>query len=120
MQSIKKETPVVLPETKSYDGKVITDSLGRKLTLRKPSMMDKYYLRRALGTDSSNMGCMAMMTPILYVAKIDDAVLPTPHTFQECSVNLTRLGDEGCNAAAETIFESMEENEKEEIESIKK
>lgn len=102
-----------------YDGKEVADSLGRKITFRKPTIMDKYYLNRALGADSDIGTCLGMMAPLLYVGKIDGVIFVTPKTYQECTVGLNRLGEEGVQAVYANVFESIA-TEKEEIASIKK
>jgi len=94
----------------AFDGKEIKDRMGRVLRLRKPNILDHYYLRRALGADADNTGCMSMMMHILYVAGIDGQVLETPHTHSECLAALKRLGEEGIFALSNFV-ESLSQEE---------
>jgi hypothetical protein len=105
--------------TSIFDGKEIKDRLGRVLRLRKPSILDHYYLRRALGEDADNAGCMSMMMNIIYVAGIDGQVLETPHTHSECLASLKRLGEEGIFALAK-FADSVMPSPAEEVDKIKK
>jgi len=103
----------------SFDGKEIKDELGRTIILRKPNVMDQYYLNKSLGEDAKNPTCYSMMLPIIYVAKIDNQVIERPLSYQECLASLQRLGNEGITAIAEAINESLTP-QKEQIENIKK
>lgn len=102
-----------------FDGKEIKDRLGRTLRLRKPDVLDHYYLRRALGEDADNASCMAMMMNVIYVAGIDGQVLETPKTHSECMAALKRLGEEGIFALSNYV-ESTVPKDGGEIEKVKK
>lgn len=102
-----------------FDGKEIKDKLGRVLRLRKPNIIDRYNLTKALGTDADNPSCMSMMIPIIHVAGIDGQVVETPRSYSECIAALKRLGDEGI-AALGNYIESAMSTEDEDTEKVKK
>lgn len=103
----------------NFDGKEIKDSAGRSLVLRKPNILDNYYLRKSMGEDSNNQSLLNMMIWVIYVAKIDGQILESPKTYQECLVALKRLGEEGIAAVIKEMDESAV-SEKEAIDNIKK
>lgn len=104
-----------------YDGKEITDSLGRKIILKKPDILDKYDLMSALGSDSQVGYCLSQANLVLYAALLDGQVLESPKTKSEFRFRLKTLGDEGLSAILDFIV-SVEENisEKDVNDSIKK
>ena len=102
----------------TLDGKVVKDKLGRSIVLRKPNTIDKYYLVKALGEDSKNPMCVAMMFPLLYVAKLDGEVFPPITGYRECIAGLKRLEEEGVSAINVAIEEDS--TVESEIENIKK
>ena len=102
----------------TLDGKVIKDKLGRSILLRKPNTIDKYHLVKALGEDAKNPMCVGMMFPLIYVAKLDGEVFPTPMAYGECIAGLKRLEEEGVAAVNAAIEE--ESSTDAEIENIKK
>jgi len=100
----------------SYDGKVVKDSLGRSITLRKPNIMDRYYLNKAMKQDAEIPACVNMMFAILFVAKIDDRVFESPRSYEECMELLQYLKDEGLLVVHENIASEIAE----EPENVKK
>jgi hypothetical protein len=109
-----------MSHNKGIDGKEIIDDLGRKLVLRKPNILDRYQLLKAMGQDANNSSLTMMMLPALYVAAIDDAPFPTPRTFVECEAGLKKLEEEGIRAIVAEINEYEESREKELKNNIKK
>lgn len=105
----------------AYEGKEITDALGRVIRLRKPSMLDIYDLMKALGDDAKNPSCVGMAYNILYVGLLDGSVFEAPKTYGEVRAALQRLDEHGLTAVAEGLaqFESAK-TEKEAIDSAKK
>lgn len=104
-----------------YENRVVTDSLGRKIALKKPKRTDKYYLCSALGSeDSKNQACLSMMVPLLFVKSIDGVILTRPVNYIECIAALERLGDEGADAIDEVLREEFKMDQEEAIDSIKK
>lgn len=103
----------------SYDGKEITDKLGRKIVLRKPTIMDRYQLIKAIGKDSDIDSLQHMMMSTIFVAKIDGALFKTPKTLFEAEFALNKLEMEGVSAVLMALAEH-ELTEEDRVESVKK
>jgi len=104
-----------------FDGKEITDSLGRKLRLKKPDILDLYDLMSAIGEDSKSAFCQGMAMNVLYVATIDNKVVQAPKSYREFRGCLKMIGEEGLTALMQFISENSEGNsEKEQIDKAKK
>ena len=116
---MKENKPSEIVVRSAIDGREITDSSGRKIVLRKPNALDKYYLAKAMGDDAKNEICLRMMFPLIYIAKIDGLVFETPKTYGECLAGLKRLEEEG-SVAVSTALEEEFLSEEDEKESIKK
>ncbi|HNC11735.1 MAG TPA: hypothetical protein PLF59_08180 [Cyclobacteriaceae bacterium] len=115
----------VLKSSCAYDGKTITDSLGRQITLRKPGILDRFNLMKHLGETAKIDQCVEMMTATLYVAKVDSKVLGKPQNYVDCLDNLQTLGDEGSLAVIIEVSKHVkaqdaDEKAKEGIENVKK
>lgn len=105
-------TPVSLKLKASYDNKTFLDALGRNITLREPTWRDQYILFSAMGDDSSNPGCVSAAMPMLYISKIDEAVMTLPTNKNELMANLTLMGKEGVEVVAKNVVsESTERGE---------
>jgi hypothetical protein len=104
-----------------YDGKEITDSSGRVIRLRKPSILDTLDLIGALGDFSNNPSYLAMCFTTLYVGLLDGQVFETPKTYKEVRAALQRLDEHGMSAVNEAIADlQSSNNEKEAIDNVKK
>lgn len=105
----------------AFDGKEITDSLGRKLRLKKPDILDLYDLMSAIGEDSKSAFCQGMAMNVLYVATIDNQVIEAPKSYREFRATLKRIGEEGLTALMQFMSENSDSNsEKEQTEKVKK
>lgn len=84
----------------SGDGsEVITDSKGRKLTLKEPDFILESRITRVCGEASTNVGYMyAYVFPAIWVTAIDDSRIPFPTTFLELEGLMARVGREGTEA----------------------
>lgn len=109
-----------LSEKPSFDGKEVKDKLGRSIILRKPDIMDRFFLLRAMGADASNSSLVGMMMPTIYVAAIDGAPFPTPRTALECEAALKRMNDEGWESVTKEINRYFSEIENEALDTVKK
>lgn len=119
MSEVKKPSEKVV-ESK-LDGKEVQDASGRKLRLRKPDILDMYDLFSAIGAeDSKNPGCLMLATKVLYVATIDNSVVPSPKSYAEFRATLKRIGDAGILAVSQAIEEEESLTEKEAIANAKK
>jgi len=107
--------------TSVFDGKEIVDSLGRKLTLKKPDILDLYDLMSAIADDSKSQFCQGMAMNTLYIALIDGQPIEPPKSYREFRAVLKRIGEEGLSAIMKFMEELANENpEKEQIEKVKK
>lgn len=76
----------------------VTDSNGRKVTLKKPGVLAQYRLIEALGDAAKNETYVAMCIPLLYVSAIDgDYVTPLSSKILVETL-IQRLSDEGVMA----------------------
>lgn len=102
------------------DGKLIKDSKGREIVLRKPSLLDQYDFLKALGEDANNTTLTNIMYPLMFIAKIDGQVFETPRFYSECRASLQRVGEEGVLAITEAVTNMSVISEKEAKSEIKK
>lgn len=84
----------------SGDGSVVvTDSKGRKLTIKEPDFIMESRVARLCGESSTNVGYMyAYVFPSIWVVKIDDDPVPFPVTFLQLEGLMTRVGRDGSAA----------------------
>lgn len=79
---------------------VVTDSLGRKLTVKKLNLMEEMNLMVAAGSDrSSNARWMQYATIVSCVRKIGDEHMQPPMTLRILQGNIQAVGSEGFAAA---------------------
>lgn len=119
-QAVQKPSEKVVQT--SLDGKEVVDSLGRKLVLRKPDVLDMYDIFSAIGAeDSKNPACMMIATKVLHIATIDGQVCSSPKSQKEFRAALRRIGESGI-MAVDKALEEIEEvlTRQETIEKAKK
>lgn len=104
----------------SIDGKLITDSLGRTILLRKPKLLDRFDLMGAMGKKSDVDGCAGIATAIIHVAKINDLVIECPKNEPDLRWAIDKLANEGLDAVIKAINESSDLNEEEALDKVKK
>ncbi len=74
----------------------ITDSKGRKLTLRDPDMLLESRFVRAMGESASNMAWMTSYAfPAATIVQIDDMPMIFPMTEREVDAAIQTIGREG-------------------------
>lgn len=79
----------------------VTDSLGRKLTVKRPRALDKMRLFRVLGPDlSMNPAYVGMAMLACSVTEIDGDPVPFPQKQGFVEALVDRIGDEGIEAVA--------------------
>jgi hypothetical protein len=105
----------------AFDGKEITDSLDRRIKLKKPDILDRFDLMSALGADANNQACINYALPLLHVLTIDGVLVERCLNKNDFRANLKLLKDEGLEALMNYIGSLDEDlSEKEEIEQAKK
>jgi hypothetical protein len=82
----------------------VTDTLGRRLTLRRMTSLDKLRLFKAAGpTLAQNQPWLGMALLACSVAEIDNVPVPYPTNEQQIESMVARLGDLGIAAIAEAL-----------------
>ena len=75
---------------------VITDALGRKITLRKLNVLDQVKLLRAVGPDQArNQPYVEIVTMAASVSDIDGVPLVIPTNERQIDAAIGRIKDEG-------------------------
>lgn len=119
MQDIKKPSEKLM--SSHLNGAKVKDELGRILTLKKPDILDQYYLARAMGKDSENSQCYAMGINTLFVQEIDGIVVPRALSENQFLANLSMVKQEGIAAVAEYVLSNSDiKTEAEAVSQIKK
>jgi hypothetical protein len=99
----------------------VTDSLGRTLVLKKPSVLAQFDLIEALGDLAKNDVYRVMCIPAIYVVSIDGAIAPPPSNKTQMRALISRLGEEGFAAVNKGIRERFpQEEDSEDDEAVKK
>lgn len=76
----------------------VVDSRARRITLKKPGVLQQFKLVEALGEVAENRVYMRMALPLLYVTDIDGEGVVTLMRKSEVEALIQRLGDEGLEA----------------------
>ena len=85
----------------------VTDSSGRVLTLKEPSVLAPYDLVEMLGAQASeNHIYMSMVFPLLYLSAIDGEQVLQPTKKSEIKALIQRLGHDG----VKTLRKGVEDN----------
>jgi hypothetical protein len=101
------EGPEVAPATPSAQlvrqalkEELVTDAKGRKILMRKPSVLAQFRIVEAVGPQvAANQTYMQMINPLIYVGAIDGVPVALPTSLLETEALIARLDDEGLNAA---------------------
>lgn len=85
------------------------DSRGRKIVLRKPSILAQYRLVDLVGGDTAkNEVYMGMILPIIWVAQIEGDSITLPRTRLELDALIERIDEDGLTAIARRLTEMAE------------
>jgi hypothetical protein len=93
------------------DDEVIVDSLGRKLVIKEPEILQESRLARVLGGDTSiNAGyMMGYVVPACMVTSIDGQPLVFPMSQGEVDIAITRLGRAGLGAVMSHLIQQAKD-----------
>ena len=81
------------------DAQSVVDATGRRIVLRKPSILQQFNVLLAVGPDASaNQAYMTVVTPILWVREIDGEKIPFPATKLQLDGIIQRLDEPGVAA----------------------
>ncbi len=92
----------------------ITDSAGRRITLKKPPFTAQFDLVALLGDKARNSMYHTMVLPLTYVVAIDGEAVPFPQTERELRALIQRIDEHGYSALADGISKHFGEQENEE------
>lgn len=116
---MSEELPSKQITRNSLNGKIVHDELGRKLVLKKPSLIEQYDLMSAIGKDADTQSCLFMALNTLCVQSIDDVLLVAPKSQPEFRAALIRLGEEGLAAISQVLQEIPVKSEQEVKQELK-
>jgi hypothetical protein len=87
---------------------VVTDSRGRLIKLRKPSVLAQFKLVSLVGGEQAkNEVYMQMVMPVIYVTEIDGVAVFPPQTQAELNKIIERLDEDGLQAVGEGLQEML-------------
>lgn len=90
----------------------VVDGLGRRLTLRRLTALDKLRLFKAAGSELSlNQPWLAMAILASSATSIDDIPIPAPSNETQIEALVSRLGDSGIEAIAQALDPHFEGTE---------
>jgi hypothetical protein len=111
------ETPSQLLIAAAARLETASDSLGRRLTMRRLTAVDRLRLFKAVGPElAQNPPYFGMAALAATVIDIDGVPVPPPTTEAQLESLVQRLGDEGIEAVAR-LFDKAERIEPEETET---
>jgi hypothetical protein len=87
-----------------------TDTLGRVITFKKMTALEKTRLYRVLGEDSANPMYMLDMMIAAVVSDIDGVPTPPKTTIAMLESTIERLSDEGMNAVKTALLSNQKQN----------
>lgn len=89
----------------------VTDARGRVIVLRKPPFLAQYKQVEMVGGElAANRVYMSMILPTLYVISIDGDAVTQPKTKLQLDALISRLDEDGMNAAFECWSENFAES----------
>lgn len=107
---------------------VVSDSTGRKITLKKPGVLAQFRFVSALGADAENNVYMGMAMPLLYVAEVGGEAVNPFFKKAEIEALIQRLDDHGVAAVVKGVRkhfakkkgEPADDDDEDEVEAVKK
>jgi hypothetical protein len=97
-------TPSATIVAQATEVRSIIDSMGRRLTIRNLTALDKLRIFKAAGPELAlNQPWLAMAILASSVTAIDGIPVPSPATEIQIEALVGRLGDSGIEAIAQTI-----------------
>lgn len=98
----------------------ITDSRGRVLVARKPSVLTRFRFVEMLGTSASNETYFGMCFPLLFLVSIDGETVRTPTSKIQLEALIQRLDDDGLNALTGLVLTHFNPDPEADREALKK
>ena len=109
--AVKNSGPVTQSPTEQLTAEanrsyVVTDSIGRRITLQKPGLLAQFRLVKLVGGETaSNRTYMNMILPITFVVAIDGVPVPAPSTQAQLDALIQRMDEHGLDACARGLME---------------
>ena len=101
-------TPSARVIAQAQDVAPVTDALGRRLSLRRPTALDKLRLFKAAGPVLAyNQPWLGIALLATSVVAIDEVPVPPPANEAQIEALVARLGDRGLAAVAAALAESQ-------------
>lgn len=101
----RNESPSQQVLAKAMAEATVTDSAGRKITLRKPAFLAQFRLVEVAGESASNTTFMSMIHPLLYISAIDGVPVSHPTNKKQLDALIAELDEHGFEAMAAGIIE---------------
>lgn len=104
------------------DAHIVTDSKGRRITLREPGVLQEFKFVELVGGEAAmNPVWMNMTMPLIYVAAIDDSPVFAPVKRIEIDALIERLGRDGIAAVSKGVAEKWgKKDPAKEVDEVKK
>jgi hypothetical protein len=97
---------------------IVSDSEGRRLTIRRLTALDRLRLFKAAGSAlAHNQPWLGMAVIACSVAAIDDVPMPPPVSEMQIEAMIGRLGDAGISAIAEALQHPIESTPAEQMDN---
>lgn len=117
-------TDVKVTEHKKENNEItVTDKKGRKITIRRPSLLDNANFLLALGEAADNKAYMNQFGFINWVSSINGEKVFQPTSKLEVDAIINHLDHDGYEAVLEGFVQFVEQNVKDEktaVEDVKK
>lgn len=85
---------------------VITDAAGRRITLKKPPVLQQYNVILAVGPEAArNETWMQMVNPLLWVTEIDGDPVRFPRSKAEVDALIQRLDEHGVETVLDWVMQ---------------
>lgn len=102
-------TPSASILTSAAATETVTDDIGRRLTIRRLTTLDRLRLFKAAGPVlAQNQPWLGMALIASSVAAIDDVPIPPPANEAQIEAMVGRLGDAGIEAVAQLLQQAAE------------
>lgn len=100
---LKTPTEKIIEKGKEALDKTVTDSDGKVYELRVPDEVDKFDLNIALGTNSTNLGALLQVMPLLYIQSINGETFYFTATYSGLRAGLKVIGSNGMKVVSEAM-----------------
>lgn len=122
--SVQLPSEKIIAKQKAQLKDHVIDDQGRIIKLRMPDALDEFDLNSALGKDSTNVGCISMAQPLLYIESINGEAFHVPKSYAQIRAAIQKVGRDSILIILEALNDFGEEQklatDKEQVDAIKK